>query len=611
MKIWFVLSLLIIILFDCCVFSPDGENFVKLNKDVPPPVIDNKTLDFDKDTIFISTATWLNFDLTSSNQQISNVVISYESNTNNYGAKGTFQIDPRNLQEGFHTLEMKIYTNSGTGSLADKLASEGFIFSKQWVLAIVKINTPDPPKPGDPGNPPTPKPAINISTANGFLKFSWTKANPKWFKSYKLSITNLGMNTTYSREYSDSTVTSFVDSLFVGGRIYATLNINYYAGENLEVQCQVDYNYPISLNLAMNVDSLTLTWNKNPFKHRTFYSANGGGNWTEANADSSLILVSPGFGWPGQYYLGFMPLKQPPSNLYYSIYSPLVTFMTENKQKFYNLIYLKSVNAYLLKYPMYVRRFNQSFQQTGSLDYSWVYSSDDYSLDFSDDGQKIYSIIGHKFTVLNSTTLEKIRECAPPADKFNSGLSYVLKYLNDSIFIVGMKHGYALYNINSQTVVCNTDFGKKYGDDSRDFNYAVSSNGKYAAYADKYGLKIYENIQNKELKLIFNDLTYHYNCLFDPVHSNILVANSETSPYYFDCQTLEVMRTLETRLGYPINIDPSTNLLLAGSLRSEKLFLYDYLNDKIIREYNFRGIPFDYRLYNNTIFYNGGYHYKL
>ena len=51
---------------------------------------------------------------------------------------GQFYVDYGNIKEGDHTLLLEIVTATGSGSIAEHLGAEGFLFSKSWVLFVDK-----------------------------------------------------------------------------------------------------------------------------------------------------------------------------------------------------------------------------------------------------------------------------------------------------------------------------------------------------------------------------------------------------------------------------------------------------------------------------------------
>ncbi len=55
---------------------------------------------------------------------------------------GSITIDPDLFLAGFDTLVLKLYTNSGTGSLADEVGAESYYVEKKWKV-LIDINPTD------------------------------------------------------------------------------------------------------------------------------------------------------------------------------------------------------------------------------------------------------------------------------------------------------------------------------------------------------------------------------------------------------------------------------------------------------------------------------------
>jgi hypothetical protein len=259
-------------------FSPEKENFVEVDQNTEAPQINNQTLDLNSDTLHVWKYTKFNFDLTSSKQEITNTTITYRDTEINFeGGKGSFDINPEALPEGTYTLKIKVYTHSGTGSLADKVGAEGYKFENDWVLLIEKPKAPDI--------------TITSKIENGFLKFSWNKMKQDYFHSYNLYFYNEGLSYNYETKITDKNTTSYIDSLFVGGKIKLSLWIRYYDENGSTQIAKKDYiyEYPISISVHEDLQNLTFSWNKNPFNCTTYYSDVGTG--TQIPVTDTLITL--------------------------------------------------------------------------------------------------------------------------------------------------------------------------------------------------------------------------------------------------------------------------------------------------------------------------------
>lgn len=119
-----------------------------------------------------------------------------------------FTLDCRNYTNGSHTLTVEVITNSNSGSLADLVGAEGFIYSYSWQLIVDS-------------SPPSAVQISKIYDAGGILKIEWSRYNQPNFWKYEIlkSAPNIvGTLTTTSLAYiEDPAQNFFYDSSFVGG----------------------------------------------------------------------------------------------------------------------------------------------------------------------------------------------------------------------------------------------------------------------------------------------------------------------------------------------------------------------------------------------------------
>jgi len=90
---------------------------------------------------------------------------------------GSVGFSHESLCGGPHRLDLEIYTTSGTGSIADQLKEEQYLFKTGWVLYIVKnyIN-------------------LESSIVDGILQFDWEEYLGRDFISY---VVGVGFNPVY------------------------------------------------------------------------------------------------------------------------------------------------------------------------------------------------------------------------------------------------------------------------------------------------------------------------------------------------------------------------------------------------------------------------------
>lgn len=600
MKSFLTPILFLLAILCSCVFSPNEENFVEVDKNSTAPELSNQTLDFNSDTLNVWKNTKFNFDFKSSKQEITSVAVNYGDQKLTFqSSSGNFEINPVTFPEGIYTLEVKVYTKSGTGSLADKLGAEGYEFKKSCVLIIEKAKAP----------------VINITSSieNGFLKFSWNKMDKPYFISYQLNIHNEGISYDYQQKFNNKNMTSFIDSFFVGGKVRLSLWVYYndLKGSNIFESKDYTYDYPISVSLKEDFKNLTISWNRNPFLCIKYFELQGV-NGTKISADTSYMIPAPGLGDQVRYNIAFKPLKKTLYDFFrynnYNNYS-----LGENDQIDHkNVKYNPGLNRYFFKKEMKISSVNKNFVFEGSYDYYWDYN-DKLSLEFSKDNQSIYSTVNQNLVKLSSSGLSLISSKKFPFTTIGNFKVQALKNLNDINFLAcGNEFNFGSYlvifNSINNTIIAKTD-KLPYVDFEN--QYAVSENGKYIAQCYQGGMFIYEIINNEKLVLLYHDSNEYYSCFFDPKYPEKLIIDRPNDFQIFDCSKLQVEKTIDHIAGSPANIDPATHYLLVVSYSKKKMYVYDYENNIIKLEMNHHGYFTDFKLLNNVIFVNSGYHFDI
>ncbi|HPE76944.1 MAG TPA: hypothetical protein PLC80_12705 [Draconibacterium sp.] len=598
MRNW-ILLFLFFIFSNSCKYSPNGVNFTEIDDISTPPTLTNLTLDFDTDTLIIWQNTELSFNLKSNKAKIQRVQIQFSDKEFNFdGPSGTIFISPNNFAQGKYILKMKAVTNSGTGSLADLLGAEGYFFEREWVLLIGNIS----------------KPKINSSTGieKGYLKFYWDKLDENYFQYYELNTFNNG--DFKQIKITDRNRNFYIDSTFVGGKMEADVNVYYkdYSGFVYPSSSRIVFEYPIKLNLEVAANELILSWNKNPFKHKVLFSINGN-QYNYIEADSSYVIKSPGIGYKVNYSIGFQPQISKINKDKINYHIDLDYYVgTENQLIYKSLTYNPHTETYFIKYPMYIRSFNRDLTQIGSYDFSWDYS-DQSVIDISEDGKKVYSIVEYNLIQLNAPGMTLHSQTKIPFDDevFNT---YLLRKLSDDKFLIGYESNFydyfAIYDIAKNKIISKTQKVPASAIIKNNSNFSVSPDGRLASICNTEGLTLFEITGADELKLLYHNTNKYYDGFFDPLNSNQLIINTENNILLWNCAQQKVEKVIDI-FANPVNIDPVTNYLFLVSNSMKKVYVYDYLNDKIVYETDHNSNHYNLRLYNNIVFSNSGYHIDI
>ena len=188
------------IVLNSCEYKPIGEFDRKADENVAPPDIQVLDLNLDNnDTIFLYSGLEVAFRFASSSQGIKNVKFSVDGKEtyNASIANGQFYIDYGVINEGNHTLLLEIVTATGTGSIAEHVGAEGFLFSKSWILVVDKSFYSK----------------TTASSFNGLLKLAWPEYRNSDFKEY--SITR-DIGSMHEVEIKRSNIPEFIDNSYVG-----------------------------------------------------------------------------------------------------------------------------------------------------------------------------------------------------------------------------------------------------------------------------------------------------------------------------------------------------------------------------------------------------------
>lgn len=136
------------------------------------------------DTVYYLTeATGFSYQAFTGNRKLYfiNVFIDNVKVAENDASQKFFAVDVDKYSDGYHKLTIVATTGSGSGSLADFLGAEGFVFSFSWDLYIDKTN-------------PYAVQITKIFNQNGILKIEWDKFHKLQFESYEVIKTTIESN---------------------------------------------------------------------------------------------------------------------------------------------------------------------------------------------------------------------------------------------------------------------------------------------------------------------------------------------------------------------------------------------------------------------------------
>lgn len=215
------------------------------------------------------------------------------------GPTGLFELWSEQQPFGEHQLSIVVTTHSGTGSLADMLEAEGFIYTESWNFSVIN---------------PAPDPVIitNIFNNNGVLKIEWEKSTDPNFAKYEIfKVIEGGASSYYS--LTDQNTTSFEDSAFMGGNVGYYMYVHRKNGYATIGPTKSFSDEPVIISARWIKDcEVELSWPKCKYNKafRSYsLSDNDGNSWPDIT-DINTTSVSGDFGRFGKsikYYLWVNP----------------------------------------------------------------------------------------------------------------------------------------------------------------------------------------------------------------------------------------------------------------------------------------------------------------
>ena len=209
----FCIIFILQLLLSACEYTPHDPPLTVLDFPVEAPLI-QVSLNNSFDTVKIYWITTFSYNVTGKNRILS-VSIEFEGKEihhymGEYGQKFSFELNPSVYPNGIYPLKIEVITSSGTGSLAERLGSEGYIYQLEWPVIIDKT--------------PTKKLAfISIDSLKDGVRINWEKFKHPGFRYYKLMKTSPSFNGSVDLiTYSNPDQTSFTDTTYFEG-----MDVNY------------------------------------------------------------------------------------------------------------------------------------------------------------------------------------------------------------------------------------------------------------------------------------------------------------------------------------------------------------------------------------------------
>ena len=299
-----------------CEYQLDSENF----REIAPPdttsMIQVSLSPFENQYMF-TVPTWVTYDLNTFGLTVYNVefFVGDQLIHSDNKAVGGFVFEPSPWGIGTETMFMVVNTGTNTGSLADMLEAESFVFKQEWEVLL------------DGGNPNVVE-ITSIENKDGILEIEWEEYERFNFQKYIL-YKNFGEVEWYGQahviaEITDPTQHTWQDSAFIGGTgIYW---VEVYGSQQKATSQKQRFDFPkpqLELLWVMG-DSASFCWTQNAF-HRavdhatvtmpdhypqpaiTLFSS-------ENSTDTAFVANNLLFGSSSNYTLSVYPKTNIPAN---------------------------------------------------------------------------------------------------------------------------------------------------------------------------------------------------------------------------------------------------------------------------------------------------------
>jgi len=525
-----------------------------------------------------------------------------------------FKVDPAAYGLGDHTLLIEIITeSSGSGSLADRLGGEAFVYSKEIRLEIE--NRPpyelDPPE------------IIFLGEENGTFKIEWTEYPLSNFQSYvlyKLRQTHWDGSETYEiiTEITDRTQNYYIDSSFIGGIGKYYVLIYAYGGNSSTLPAGVTYPLPKALSAETAGTDLIVVFSKclfpANFKQYQLY-------WrydeqhvlspiTEIN-DTIVTISNIPFGYPVN-----LEIATHGRNTDFSsenrLYEPLTNNTVHLGDSSFAFVQLTGVSPcdrlYYVNEKLYeystlddrilVSRDVSDCNSIECLKLGITAQGDQLIVNDRDDNQAI---------LFNLPGLEQSKILGNYTNGNDISISNNLNIPQASYYDL------KVYDFNSESVT-DTLFSSIYGGFYGAFSY-ISPDG-LTVYVDSYSMvdSIYEYTNGYYISKPVN----HYDKFtlfidYNPFNPQEIIYYSNRRMYFVDKSTLEINRSFVIPDQPCSNIDPVTGLFLVYDdplNYDDRISIYDQETGQRIFQMNAHR-SFKLRIFNGIIYSSFGHKIKL
>jgi len=567
--------LLILAIVYSCEYHTDETYYRNVSKNVALPDL-SLNLNLTIDTIYVYNYSNIKLSLKLTNKTLYAVNFYLDgaeiedinkADDNNYSFMIDMSIRPSPVK-----LRVEIYTSTGTGSIADKVNAESFVYTKEWVL----IYYPDNPK-------------LNSEVKDGRLKLSWTPIKNSITGKYYISTSNS----------IDSTVNNwYIDSSYFGGQKYISVYFDDNGISGYGIYGEINYSYPkVYLN---NRDSFLIYWEKCKFYNNikgyriridtsafelqpldTIFVYKNGllGNLTIIQVD--LLLKDYYKDNSKYFYFGDLMGYYPSSFLQtYAFYSSSYFPLTGNS--FYYWSYVNNVKT-LFKFSLDTK----SIINSTALAYNYF--------SVSPNNKYIICDVSNGIMLLNSDGFGLLKSI--PTTKIISSPSYFGLTISDigtSVFYDYLKNSMIVYDVLNDTIVDEIPISTYVQ------QFKISANGQYI-FESKINA-LYKIDNNSHIKVWSNESNSNQFSFFEfsPDNQNQIALYDGALFYIKSCSDFSTITSFSLNNTTIVNVDFDKKKIL--TYNNFVFYVYSLTNGSLLNSIRTNKYILDSHLFNDYIF---------
>ncbi len=583
----YLLHILIAMIFLCfiliiggCEYHTDKVYFQDVS--IPDSAGINIVLDPSDTVYYLSEDKGFIYLVNSENRKVYNVSVFVDNvkvaDIND--STGFFKLNVDDYNEGLHTLTIIATTSSGSGSLADLLGSEGFVFSHSWDLIVNK-------------SAPNAVQISNIFNENGVLRIEWGIFHKDHFQRYDVVKTERDadgyQHVTTIASINKQNINYCYDRSFAGGSAsYEVRVVAPYSNSGTSDPRGFTDNYILHPQWIAD-DLVKLDWEKcrypGAFKEYRIYQDNQL-VYSSNNIDSISFSKHMGIvGENSKYKMVIVGSVDVPSGqafpeVRHSIGLPIVKYYTFCSNSINENVILSAASA-LYRYNTATRKMIDSVVPNPSSGYM-LSPSDNVLVDtyFSQ------SINPDNLSESQSNGIDCILLGSLSAE----GLGIV--YSNS------VKKLYDFVNLKDISVYTGPAFGKFY----------ITPDSKYYFYQDYGPISCYK-IQNGQTDVLYDLPDCSYSFMPDESGKIMILYNNTCEIRIIE--TNEIVKSFGVDSDYIIGIDPTTQTVMFQEFNPTGILtIYNYLSGQKQKEFRVNSIdPINY--FRGSIYSPNGFEIPL